>query len=127
MPLSKTTMLERQLTTNASNHLLTNAHCWSGDGQWIYYDVRSLIDGSVFDGDRIERIHLESCQIQVVYRSRNGANVGVVTASPTEDKIAFIRGPENPSDDWRYSFWHRHGLVLSPASPTRLKFSMLVI
>lgn len=101
----------KPLTDGPTNHVLTNVHCWSHDGQWIYYDVRSDLAGGVFDGDRIERVHVTSGVVEVVYQSRRGAHVGVVTASPTDDRIVFIQGPENPTDDWCYNAYHRRGVI----------------
>lgn len=103
----------QQLTDGPTNHLLTNVHVWSRDGKWIYYDVRSDLAGSVFDGDRIERVHVASGTIEAIYQARHGAHVGVVTASPTDDRIAFIHGPEDPTDDWRYNAFHRRGVIWS--------------
>ncbi|WP_231612672.1 DUF3748 domain-containing protein [Novipirellula galeiformis] len=103
---------ERQITFAPTNHLLTNLGVWSHDGNWIYYDVRSDAAGSLFDGTRIERVNVESGDVEVVYQAQHGACVGVVTASPCEDKIVFIHGPENPSDDWAYAAWHRRGVTL---------------
>src|SRR4051794_11101269 len=48
--------VERQLTTAPHGHILTNTNVWSADGKWIAYDVRSDVEGSAFDGDRIERV-----------------------------------------------------------------------
>lgn len=103
----------KQLTDGPTNHVLTNVHVWSHDGQWIYYDVRSDLAGGVFDGDRIERVHVASGTVDVVYQARHGAHVGVVTASPTDDCVAFIHGPENPTDDWHYNAYHRRGVIWS--------------
>jgi hypothetical protein len=41
----------------------------------------------------------------------------VATFSPTEGKIAFIVGPENPTADWQYSAWHRQGVVVDVSHP----------
>ncbi|GAA5511007.1 hypothetical protein Rcae01_06520 [Novipirellula caenicola] len=103
---------ERQITFGSSNHLLTNINVWSYDGRWIYYDVRSDAAGSLFDGNRIERVHVESGRVEVVYEAKDAANVGVVTASPIDDRIVFIHGPENPSEDWMYAAWHRRGVIV---------------
>ena len=48
--------MPRQITTASHGHVLTNASVWSADSRWIVYDTRSSVDGSVFDGTRIERI-----------------------------------------------------------------------
>jgi hypothetical protein len=102
------------MTTDPVNRVLTNTDVWSPDGQWIYYDVRSDAAGSVFDGDRIERVHVRSGQIETVYRAGRGACCGVVTANPTRDEIVFIHGPEDPTPDWQYAKWHRRGVLVQP-------------
>lgn len=112
-------MNERCLTPSTkggspTNQVLTNVHVWSHDGQWIYYDTRS--SDSCFDGRQIQRVHSVSGEIQTVFESRNDACVGVVTASPTDDRITFIHGPENPTDDWQYAAHHRRGVIMTPGS-----------
>ncbi|TWT80116.1 translocation protein TolB [Planctomycetes bacterium CA13] len=106
-----------QLTSSPSNVILSNANVWSHDGQWIYYDVRSDRSGSVFDGDRIERVHVKTGEVQVVFRSQDGACVGVVTACPTKPQVVFIHGPENPTADWIYNAWNRRGVIVQTDQP----------
>ncbi|QDU90940.1 translocation protein TolB [Pirellulimonas nuda] len=109
---AETVQTERQITTAPGNHLLTNTGVWSPDGEWIYYDMRSDAAGSVFDGQRIERVRVATGEVEVVFVSRAGACCGVVTASPVDDRVVFIHGPENPTDDWSYTAWHRRGVVV---------------
>ena len=103
---------ERQITSDACNHLLTNCGVWSAGGDWIYFDVRSAQDGSIFDGKRIERVHVGAKKVELVYESRQGACCGVVTACPVDDRVVFIHGPENPTADWSYSAYHRRGVLV---------------
>ncbi len=111
---------ERQITSDASNHVLTNANVWSCDGEWIYYDVRSDLTGSLFDGNRIERVHVGSGAVEMIYESQRAACVGVVTTSPVADRIVFIHGPENPTADWSYNAWHRRGAIIDGSSVDKL-------
>lgn len=108
---------ERQLTNAEHGHLLTNCNVWSPDSLWIVYDVRSDPAGSVFDGRRIERVHVESGQIEVLYESPAGAHVGVATYHPTDERVIFIHGPENPTPDWQYAAFHRRGVIVETARP----------
>jgi hypothetical protein len=108
---------ERQITHAACGHILTNAGVWSADGQWIVYDGRSDPAGSLFDGNRIERVNVATGEIQTLYASQAGASCGVVTASPTDDRVVFIHGPENPTSDWSYAAWHRRGVVVRVNDP----------
>lgn len=103
---------QRQITTAAHGHVLTNVNVWSPDGNWIVYDVRSDPAGGVFDGQRIEAVHVKTGEVRVMYESTSGAHCGVATFSPTENKIAFILGPERPTADWSYNAWHRQGVIV---------------
>lgn len=103
-----------QLTRRPQGHHLTNINCWSHDGRFLYYDVRRDKDGSVFNGDRIERVALKDGKVETVYRSGSGACCGVVTCSPADGRVVFIHGPENPDAQWSYSFQHRRGVILHP-------------
>ena len=110
-------MHERQVTCAAHGHMLTNAAVWSPDSRWIVYDTRSSPDGSVFDGTRIERVEVDSGRIELLYESRNGACCGVVTASPVDDRVVFIVGPEQPTADWQYGPARRQGVVVRASQP----------
>ena len=112
--------VERQITRAAHGHILTNVGVWSSNGEWIVYDVRSDPAGSVFDGDRIERVHVTTGEVRILYVSKAGACCGVVTASPIDDRIVFIHGPERPTADWSYNAWHRRGVIIHAANPGRI-------
>lgn len=105
---------ERQLTTAAHGHVLTNVNVWSPDGQWIVYDVRT---GDAFNGTTIEQVNVRTGEIQRLYTSCHGANCGVVTYSPAEPRTVFILGPENPAPDWSYGFTHRRGVLVDARKP----------
>lgn len=107
----------RQITHAPHGHMLTNVGVWSHDGRWIVYDVRSSVDGSVFDGMRIERVEVETGRVEVLYESGHGACCGVVTASPVDDRVVFILGPEHPTPDWQYGPAHRQGMVVQASRP----------
>jgi hypothetical protein len=107
----------RQLTDSPYGHILTNTAVWSPDGKWIVYDTRSDAAGSVFDGTRIERVHVDSGRVEVLYESRNGACCGVVTCHPTRDEVVFILGPEHPTPDWQYLACHRQGVIVDANNP----------
>jgi hypothetical protein len=109
--------VERQLTFAPHGHILANAAVWSPDGEWLVYDVRSDAAGSVFDGTRIERVHVATGEVQVLYESRRGACCGVPMCSPVDGRVAFILGPENPTPEWEYAAWHRRGLIVDPDRP----------
>ncbi len=106
-----------QLTTAPHGHILTNAAVWSADSRWIVYDTRSSVDGSVFDGTRIERVEVDTGRVEVLYESPQGSCCGVATASPVDDRVVFIHGPERPTSDWSYAASHRRGVVVHASQP----------
>jgi dipeptidyl aminopeptidase/acylaminoacyl peptidase len=110
-------MQEKQITFARHGHLLTNAGVWSPDGRRIVYDTRSNLDGSVFDGTRIETVDVRSGAVEVLYESKESACCGVATYSPIENTVVFILGPERPTPDWRYGFGRRQGVMVSESRP----------
>lgn len=108
---------EHQLTSGPGGRILTNCGVWSPDSAWIAYDVRSDPAGSVFDGNRIERVQIASGKVEVLYESRRGACCGVVTWHPHLERVIFIHGPEDPTQDWQYSAAHRRGVWVDAARP----------
>lgn len=110
-------MPERQLTSAPHGHVLTNAAVWSADGRWIVFDTRSTPDGGVFDGTRIGRVDVETGRVETLYESQHGACCGVVTASPVDDRVVFILGPEHPTVDWSYGPARRQGVVVHADHP----------
>ncbi|MEW5290405.1 MULTISPECIES: DUF3748 domain-containing protein [Erwinia] len=103
-------MTERQLTFDCRNHQLTNINVWTADSHWLVYDVRP--DTATFTGSTVERVNL-SGQTEVLYQARDGAHVGVITASPDlPPRYVFIHGPEHPDAQWRYDFHHRRGVIV---------------
>jgi len=109
--------MPRQITTAPHGHVLTNAAVWSADSRWIVYDTRTSVDGSVFDGTRIERVEVSTGRIEKLYESSQEACCGVVTASPVDDRVVFIHGPEQPTREWVYSAFHRRGVTVDAAQP----------
>lgn len=103
---------EKQLTDDARGHQLTNINVWTPDGQWLVYDVRP--HGGSFTGSTIERVNVETGEVQVIYQATQAAHVGVVTTSAQQPvRYAFIHGPENPDSEWQYDFHHRRGVMVT--------------
>ncbi|WP_426766892.1 DUF3748 domain-containing protein [Erwinia aphidicola] len=104
-------MKETQLTFAARHHQLTNINVWTADSQWLVYDVRP--SGASFTGLTIERVNVSSGDTEVLYQARDGAHVGVVTASPDlPPRYVCIHGPEHPDSQWKYDFHHRRGVIV---------------
>jgi hypothetical protein len=121
MSVKTSPIAPRQVTFAPCGHILTNTAVWSPDGQWIVYDVRSDPAGSVFDGTRIERVHVTSGHVEVIYESHHGACCGVATYHPTREEVVFILGPENPTPDWQYSACHREGVIVDTSEPNVIR------
>jgi hypothetical protein len=117
MPVTEYTPHEHQITRTRHGHILTNTGVWSPDREWIVYDVRSDAAGDMFDGTRIEMVHVRTGEVRVLYESRHGARCGVATFHPREPKVVFILGPENPTPDWTYNTTHRQGVVVDVVRP----------
>ncbi len=105
---------ERQVTSAAQGHVLTNINAWSPDGEWLVYDVRT---GDAFNGRYIEQVNVRTGAVQRLYESVSGAYCGVVTYSPVDSRVVFIHGPENPTSDWTYHFTRRRGAVVDAQHP----------
>ncbi len=106
---------ERQVTFAPRGHVLTNTAVWSPDGLWLVYDVRE--DPEVFAGDRIERVHVLTGEVEVVYRAPNGSACGVVTWHPALPRLVFIQGPETPDENWTYGPSRRRGVLVDLREP----------
>lgn len=117
--------VERQLTSGRYGHVLTNTGVWSADGRWIVYDVRSDAAGAVFDGQRIERVNVESGAVEVAYRAANGARCGVATCGPGGE-VVFILGPERPTAEWDYGANRRQGVIVRGDAASNLEARDLV-
>jgi hypothetical protein len=111
---------ERQITHSRNGHIPTNAAVWSPDGEWIVYDTRSDPAGEVFDGERIEMVHVRTGEVRVLYQASRGAHCGVVTFNPVKSEVVFILGPENPGPDWQYNACHRRGVVVDVDRPGKI-------
>lgn len=108
----------KQITVTPRNHQLTNINTWTPDSQWLVFDVRP--SGASFTGQIIERVNVQSGEVQVIYTATQGAHVGVVTVHPKLEKYIFIHGPENPDETWHYDFHHRRGVIVGQAEVTNL-------
>ena len=110
---------EKQITHERYGHILTNTGVWSPDSEWLVYDIRSDLPGNEFTGDRIEMVHVRTGEVRVVYQAQRGAHCGVVTFHPREFEVVFILGPEDPTPDWQYGFYHRQGVIVEATRPGR--------
>lgn len=101
----------KQVTFSPRHHQLTNINTWTPDSQWLVFDVRP--SGASFTSETVERVHIHSGATEVIWRSQQGAHVGVITVNPQlPERYVFIHGPENPDENWQYSFHHRRGVTV---------------
>ena len=89
----------KQVTFAPRHHQLTNTRTWTADSRWLVFDVRP--SGASFTGETIERVNVDTGDVEILYRAGQGAYVGVVTVHPSVDKYVFIHGPENPDEGWQ--------------------------
>ncbi|NNJ24380.1 DUF3748 domain-containing protein [Alienimonas chondri] len=101
---------------SATGHVLANRDCWTEDSRWLLYDLRT--DETVFDGRRIERVDVATGRIETLYEAPPTAACGVPTTRGGH--ALFLRGPENPTDDWAYAAWHRFGMTVPIGGPATI-------
>src|SRR6266404_6656907 len=112
-PLTGSLGTEKQITRGPGGRILTNTGVWSPDGEWLVYDTRGDAAGDGFNGATIEIVNIHTGEVREIYRAKNGANCGVVTFHPRQNKVVFILGPENPTPDWQYGMYHRQGVIVA--------------
>jgi Tol biopolymer transport system component len=120
MQICTTEAVEKQITDSRHGHILTNTAVWSPDSQWIVYDVRSDPAGDLFDSNRIERVHVTTGKVDVLYASNDGAHCGVATFCPVSNRVVFILGPAHPDEQWQYAAHHRRGVIVDANHPGRI-------
>lgn len=108
----------KQLTFAPRHHQLTNTQTWTPDSQWLVFDVRP--SGASFTGETIERVNVQTGEVEIIYRANEGAHVGVVTVHPQIEHYVFIHGPKNPDEHWQYDFHHRQGVVTAHGQTVNL-------
>lgn len=62
-------------------------------------------------------MHVETREIRTLYESQRGACCGVATWHPHRHEVAFILGPEVPTDEWTYAASRRQGVIVSLDRP----------
>ncbi|MCT4700634.1 DUF3748 domain-containing protein [Enterobacteriaceae bacterium H20N1] len=111
--------MSKQLTFAPRHHQLTNINVWTPDSRWLAFDVRP--SGASFTGKTIERVNVDSGEVEVIYQAPVGSHVGVVTVNPQAPaRYVFIHGPENPDENWQYDFHHRRGVVVENGAAENL-------
>lgn len=104
----------RQLTTDPRNHDLDNNQNFSTDSKWLVYDTRNP---GIGESKQVEKIHVETGEVVVLYDAGKGAKgavngAGAASFSPQDDRVAFIHGPWS-ADGLPYDFTRRRGGLVS--------------
>ena len=113
---------EIQLTNDLSyNHDLDNNDNFSPDDQWLVYDVRTE-EGGIGACPRIEKVHIKTGEKVILYELKQnqsyGPGVGAVSYSHTENKVVFIHGLLNITEENPYQQWRRSGVIIDDANPS---------
>ena len=112
---------EKQITSDlAYNHDLDNNDNFSPDGNWLVYDTRTD-DGGIAASARIEKVHIETGEIKVLFDIRNnelwGPGAGAVSFSPKSNSVVFIHGLANSTRENPYQQWRRTGVIIEDSNP----------
>lgn len=112
---------EIQLTHDLTyNHDLDNNDNFSPDDQWLVYDTRT-VEGGIGACPKIERVNIASGEKEVLYELKNnqsfGPGAGAVSYSHTGNKVCFIHGLLNITEENPYQQWRRSGVIIDDANP----------
>jgi len=107
----------QQVTFGAYGHTLNHRQVLSPEGRFAYYDTRNA-DPDIMVTDRIERVDLQTLQIETCYRvphpAPHGPGVGAVVCHPHREELLFIHGLNHCSPDQPYGPARRFGALWSP-------------
>jgi Protein of unknown function (DUF3748) len=108
-------MKETQLTVGKYGHTLNSTQVFSADDQWILYDTRND-DTHISRTGSIEKVNIRTGEVLIVYATKNqtlfGPGVGAVACHPVENKVIFIHGLLNSSEQHPYGFTRRFGAIV---------------
>ena len=111
---------EKQLTFGNKGHFLNTTQCFSPDGQWVVYDTRND-DTQIGSTGSIEMVNVNTGEIKELYHTQNqsehGPGVGAVTFSPVKNRVIFIHGIGNATQQNPYSFSRRTGVAIDVDQP----------
>lgn len=121
MPSCPTDIAEKQLTYDLSyHHDLDNNDNFSPDGKWLVYDTRTD-EGGIAASSRIERVNIETGEIQVLLDIKGnaawGPGAGAVSYSPVDNAVVFIHGLARSTQENPYQQWRRTGVIIRDDRP----------
>lgn len=113
-------MKEIQVTHDAKNHDLDNNDNFSPDGKWLVYDTRTEA-GGIGGNASIESVNIETGEIKSLFNVPDnhsyGPGVGAASYHPLENKVMFIHGLANCTEENPYQLWHRTGVIVDVNQP----------
>lgn len=112
---------EIQLTHDLSyNHDLDNNDNFSPDDQWLVYDIRTE-DGGIGGCAKIEKVNVTTGEKIVLFELKQnqsyGPGAGAVSYSHKENKVVFIHGLMNITEENPYEQWRRSGVIIDDSNP----------
>lgn len=117
----KDSLEEIQITHDLTyNHDLDNNDNFSPNDEWLVYDIRTD-EGGIGACSRIEKVNVLTGEIVVLYELKQnqsyGPGAGAVSYSHTENKVAFIHGLLNITEENQYQQWRRSGVIIDDTNP----------
>ncbi len=114
---------ERVLTTRAAGHLIHNSQVFSRDGRHIVFDARND-ETRLAACPRIALVEIatgkETTLYEVPSSSPHGPGAGAATFSPAADRVAFIHGLDDASEENPYAAHRRSAALVALATPGRM-------
>lgn len=109
-----------QLTFGKQNHFLSPYGAFSPDDQWLVYDTRNG-ETEMGSNDKIEKVNVQTGRIEMVYRTPDqnayGPGCGTPSYHPHENKVIFIHGIENASEQRPYDLHRRTCVMVDEKEP----------
>ena len=105
---------------DSKNFDLDGRHNFSADDQWLVYDTRPQ-EGGIAACRTIEKINIKTGEVKVLYRVKNphiyGPGAGAASYHSLDNKVIFIHGLDNCTEQRPYAFWRRSGLIVDEKQP----------
>ena len=118
---TETYLKEYQITKDGSkNHDLDNNDNFSPDGKWLVYDTRTGV-GGIGGSPSVERVNIETGKTEVLFGVKDnhdyGPGAGAASYHPTENKVIFIHGLPECTEQNPYQQWRRTGVIVNDNQP----------
>jgi len=105
---------------SSKNHDLDKNDNFSPDDKWIVYDTRTD-KGGIGGCSLIEKVNVETGETIVMYELKDnkyyGPGAAAVSYNHTENRIIFIHGLMNCTEENQYQQWRRTGVMVDDSAP----------